>query len=77
VPEVWRFDPLKDRVTFWRRKDDGTYEAIDRSLGLPGLTPADVLEQLRLADAIGAGEWFARLNEWVRNVIRPRLDQAQ
>ncbi|MEW4566405.1 Uma2 family endonuclease [Tautonia sp. JC769] len=77
VPEVWRFDPLRDRVTFWRRKDDGTYEAIDRSRGLPALTPADVLEQLKLADAIGAGEWFARLNDWVRDVIRPRPDQAR
>ncbi|WP_152050956.1 Uma2 family endonuclease [Tautonia marina] len=77
VPEVWRFDPMKDRVTFWRRKDDGTFEAIERSLGLPGLRPVDVLEQLRLADSIGAGEWFGRLNDWVREVIRPRLDQAR
>lgn len=77
VPEVWRFDPKKERVAFLRCKEDGTYEPIEQSLGFPMLTPADVLEQLRLADSLGAGDWFMRLNDWVRDVIRPRLDRGQ
>jgi Uma2 family endonuclease len=75
VPEVWRIDPKKEQVRFFRRNDDGTYGTIDRSLGLPALTPNDVLDQLRLADSLGASEWFARLQDWVRDEVRPRLDR--
>lgn len=75
VPEVWRFDPVREKVGFWRRREDGTYEPIERSMGLPVLMPADVLEQLKLADSIGAAAWFARLNDWVRAVVLPRAER--
>jgi len=69
VTEVWRFDPIAMECSFWSRRMDGTYTEIDRSLAFPMLTPADVIEQMRLADELGAGEWHSRLGRWVRRVI--------
>ncbi|MEO6807937.1 MAG: Uma2 family endonuclease, partial [Isosphaeraceae bacterium] len=73
VPEVWRFNPEADKVGFWHRQADGSYAPIDHSLGLPVLTPADVLDQMRLADALGLSRWHAQLGDWVRDVLVPRL----
>ena len=53
VPEVWRFDVEHEKLTFWRRRDDGTYGAIPRSEALPMLEPSDILGQLRGADELG------------------------
>jgi Uma2 family endonuclease len=72
VAEVWRFDPIAMACTFWSRRVDGTYDRIERSLAFPMLTPGDVVEQMRLADESGSGEWYARLGGWVRRVIVPR-----
>ena len=73
VAEVWRFDPIAMECTFWgARNPDGTYDQIEHSLALPILTPADVVEQMQLADELGAGEWYAGLGRWVRRVIVPR-----
>ncbi len=72
VSEVWRFDPIAMECTFWSRRADGTYDCIKRSLAFPMLTPDDVVEQMRLADELGSGEWYARLGRWVRKVIVPR-----
>lgn len=72
VPEVWRFDPIALECTFWGRRQDGTYEPRETSLAFPMLTPADVLEQMGLADELGYGEWNERLGRWVRRVIVPR-----
>ena len=76
VPEVWRFDAPRWALSFWLRRDDGTYGPIDRSLVLPGLAPSDVLEQLRLADELGTSLWFVQLAGWVRDVIAPRMGGA-
>ncbi len=46
VPEVWRFEPGREHLGFWRRRDDGIYEAVARSVVLPHVEPADILEQL-------------------------------
>ena len=75
VPEVWRFDPARDKVSFLQLRGDGTYEPIDRSLGLPGLLPSDVLGQMVLADELGAAYWFEQLNVWVRETLLPRLGE--
>jgi Uma2 family endonuclease len=72
VAEVWRFDPIAWECSFLGRRADGTYEPRDRSLAFPMLTPADVLQQMRLADELGYGEWNAQLGQWVRKVILPR-----
>ena len=72
VAEVWRFDPIAMDCSFWSRRSDGTYDRIERSLAFPMLTPEDVVEQMRLADNLGAGEWYSGLGRWVRKVIIPR-----
>jgi len=76
VPEVWRFDARRDAISFWLRRDDGTYGPIDRSIGLPWLEPADILGQLRLADELGSARWTMQLADWVRDVIAPRIGRA-
>ncbi len=73
VPEIWRFKAESGTLSFWTRRGDGRYERIERSLGLPALTPADVMEQLRLADSLGSSRWYSQLRDWVRDVLRPRL----
>lgn len=72
VPEIWRFKVESFALSFWSRREDGRYERIDRSQGLPALTPGDVLGQLRLADSLGSSRWYAQLRDWVRGELRPR-----
>jgi Uma2 family endonuclease len=76
VPEVWRFDPIDEEFGFWLRRDDGTYERADHGLAFPMLNAADVLEQMKLADRLGAGKWHAGLGAWVRKVILPRQSKG-
>jgi Uma2 family endonuclease len=74
VPEVWRFSVKTRSVSFWRRRDDCTYVSIDRSVVLPVLRPADVDDQLPLAESIGStSRWHAQLNGSVRDNLLPRL----
>ena len=49
VPEVWRYRSRRRTLWFGRRIEDG-YEAIERSLSLPMLTPALVLDALALGE---------------------------
>jgi Uma2 family endonuclease len=72
VAEVWRFDPIAMECSFWSRRSDGTYSRIEQSLAFPMLTTADVVEQMRLADQLGSGEWYAGVERWIRKVILPR-----
>jgi Uma2 family endonuclease len=74
VPEVWRINPVSWHAGFWRRQADGMYAPIENSIGLPALTPADVLDQMRLADELGWSGWYVQLGDWVRDVLVPRLD---
>ncbi len=73
VSEVWRFDAATFNCTFWNRRDDGTYEPVAFSRFLPMLQPSDVVDQMRRARELATPEWFRQLEEWVRDVIRPRL----
>ncbi len=77
VPEVWRFDVRKRAVSFWLRREDGTYASADRSAALSMLRPSDVDEQLRLAEALGStSRWHAQLGNWVRvTLLLPRRDE--
>jgi Uma2 family endonuclease len=74
VLEVWRFRPKTSAFTFCHRTQDGSYASSDRSLSFPVLSSSDVVEQMRLANELGADLWNEQLEEWVRDVIRPRLD---
>jgi Uma2 family endonuclease len=73
VPEVWRFDPVGEQVGFCLRCKDESYSLSKRSLAFPFLTTEDVLEQMLLADKIGAWDWYDQLGEWVQSVVLPRL----
>jgi Uma2 family endonuclease len=69
VPEVWRFDPIAWECSFWKRRRNGTYARVDRSVAFPMLMPDDVIEQMRLADELGSAEWHTGLRRWARKVI--------
>ncbi len=73
VPEVWRFQPKTWELTFCVRTEDGSYSHADRSVTFPALYAADVLQQMMRAHELGADRWNQQLDEWVRDVIRPRL----
>lgn len=73
VSEVWRFDAATSVCTFWNRHADGTYEQVIRSMFLPMLGPSDVVDQIKRARELGSSKWYVQLEDWVRDVIRPRL----
>ena len=73
VPEVWRFGPASDEFGFWLRRGDGSYVSSEHGLAIPVLTIEDVVAQMRLAERIGASAWYGQLDDWVRKVVRPRL----
>jgi Uma2 family endonuclease len=73
TPEVWRFDAEAWAFRFCRRQPDGTYQEAERSAFLVVLTASDVLDQLRTAEELGPFDWTTRLNDWTRDVLRPRL----
>lgn len=76
VPEVWRFDPIAWEFSLSLRKADGSYEEVERGIAFPVLSAADILEQMKLADQVGAGKWHAGLGAWVRKLILPRQRKA-
>lgn len=71
VPEVWRYRVASNRLWFCRLTAEGTYEAIDRSLCLPMLTPVLVLEALALGEGLLESAWLKRLRTWIRETFRP------
>jgi Uma2 family endonuclease len=73
VSEVWRFQPKTADLRFCVRAQDGSYMSAERSLAFAVLSTADVLEQLALANELGADRWNEQLESWVRDIIRPRL----
>ena len=76
VPEVWRLDVEEWTFTFCLRQDNGSYRESDRGSALPWLEAADILDQLRLANVLGADEWSTQLRDWVRAIILPRLAEG-
>jgi Uma2 family endonuclease len=65
VPEVWRYDAKASVLWFGRLGDDRTYIAVERSVCLPMLTPARVLEALSLCRGIPESRWGRLLREWI------------
>lgn len=74
VPEVWRLDVDERTLRFCLRNEDGSYSDSPRSIGLPLLESAEVLDRLRLAESLGWREWVEQLNRWVSDVILPRAN---
>jgi Uma2 family endonuclease len=62
VHEVWRFRPKALEFTFWLRAQDGSYAPSDRSLAFPVLKSSDVVEQMTLANELGADLWNEQLS---------------
>lgn len=73
VPEVWRFNEEDWTLSYWLRREDGSYARADRSACLPWLTTEDVTTQLHLTEDLITSEWFVGLQTWVREVLVPRL----
>ncbi len=69
VPEVWRYDAPKHSLWFGRLVGDH-YEPVDRSLALPRLTPALVLQALDVFDEgeMDENAWFEWLKGWARDL---------
>ncbi len=63
MPEVWRYKPGKKALWFGRLVGD-TYETVDRSVNLPRLTPALVLQAFEEAERLGESEWRTWLLAW-------------
>jgi Uma2 family endonuclease len=76
VPEVWRYRAKRKTLTFLRLTPPGDYQTIDRSLALPMLTPALVLEALETGEESDESEWDLSLRAWVRENLGPRPDQV-
>lgn len=75
VPEIWRHNVRKGTIQFLVRGEGGDYVAAPRSLAFPVLGPADVTEQLRLADDLGALDWNEQLRTWARETLTQRQTQ--
>ncbi len=75
VPEVWRYRSGRKTLAFLRLNGD-VYEPIDRSLALPALTPALVLEALGLGENKIDSEWMPLLRDWVARTIGPAAGGA-
>jgi Uma2 family endonuclease len=74
VPEVWRYHARRRTLWFGRLVGDH-YEALDRSLSLPMLTPAVVLDLV--ADAAGAPDdmtWDEQTRSWLRETLKPAYE---
>ena len=69
VPEVWRFDVSTGALWFGKLQPDGTYAEIGRSECLPMLTPALVLEGLKLCQGVSESRWGRMLRDWVRDSL--------
>ncbi len=74
VPEVWRYRPRRGVLWFGRLGPDG-YESIDRSLALPMLSPAPVLEALAMSVGQPESSWERQLQAWARERFGPRAEQ--
>ena len=70
VPEVWIYRAHADSLRFWRLVGDG-YAEIDRSLGLPGLTPALVLQALEAQSEMPMKRWIPWVGDWARRLPGP------
>ena len=69
VPEVWRFR-VRDRTLGMSRLVGESYQELDRSVVLPKLTPALVVEALDRFEVgdLGENAWFEWVKAWARGL---------
>ncbi len=73
VPEVWIYK-VRARSLRFLGLNDGSYDEINRSLGLPRLTPALVLEALGgRVKGMGDLAWLRWLDAWAQALPEPPL----
>ena len=72
VPEVWRYKSRSQKLWFGRLAGE-TYASVDRSLALPMLTPALVLEALARIEEVGTSAAKPRLRDWARGLPDPAV----
>jgi Uma2 family endonuclease len=65
VPEVWHFDGRS--LTFLLLQEDGSYRQAEASGAFPGLTVADFLRFLRLAEEKDQGAAVLAFRDWIRS----------
>jgi Uma2 family endonuclease len=70
VPEVWRFK-VKSKTLWFGRLVGEKYETIERSVNLPRLTPALVLQALDQIDEMGETAAKPWLRDWARGLPEP------
>ena len=71
VPEVWRFDVRKGTLWFGALQADGTYTTIERSISLPMLRPALVLDLLGRCRGFDETNCLNEVTAWLRDVLLP------
>ena len=72
VPEVWRFDADAERCAILILNEAGIYAETPQSRFLNPLTSNDIVEQMKIAQSLGANDWYLGLPVWVREVLAPR-----
>ena len=70
VPEVWRYKSRSKALWFGRLAGD-RYEPVDRSVSLPRLTPALVVQALEQAEPMGETAWKRWLRAWAVELPEP------
>ena len=65
VPEVWRLD--RQMLTFLALDPNGIYAALNRSLSLPLVTPADLAGFLVLRGTLDENAVVSQFRAWVRS----------
>ncbi len=71
VSEVWRLDVNEDSLWFGRLRE-GSYQAVDRSVALPMLTPAWVNGVLSRGEGMTDSAFDASIERWVQDELIPR-----
>ena len=72
VSEVWRFDGEGDEVIIERLGEDGSFQAVERSLFLP-IVATEIRRRVVDEDSSDESAWARRLRAWVRAELAPRL----
>jgi len=74
VPEIWRFDGRTLRIL--DRQPDGSYSEIPRSKALPWISIEEITRFLQPDAARDDTLWSRTFRAWVKEVVLPRLSQA-
>src|SRR5208282_2891274 len=74
VPEIWRFDGRSLRIL--DRQPDGSYREIPRSEALPWISIEEIARFAQLEETHDDTQWARTFRAWVREVVLPRLGQA-